>query len=169
MLLRHATASWPLGVGEHNRPLTGQGHRESPWAGAWMVKHRAEPDFILCSSALRARQTCTWVCQELQDKAPTAKLERGLYLASGAEMLTLINHVPETVTSLLVISHMPGIQELAMRLASVSSDEESVMELATEYKPAGLTVLTHSGTWAALDGRDADVTDFVQAQEVGRA
>ncbi len=164
MLLRHATASWPLGVGEHDRPLTGQGHREAPTAGKWMVEHGAEPDFILCSSALRARQTCTWVCQELKDKAPTAKLERELYLASGTEMLALINHVPETVTSLLVITHMPGVQELALRLASRSSDEEAVMELAMEYPPAGLTVLNHSGPWAELDGRDAEITDFVRAQ-----
>jgi phosphohistidine phosphatase len=76
-------------------------------------------------------------------------------------MLTLINHVPPTVTSLLVIAHNPGVQELAMRLASVRSSEPAVMDLATDYPTAGLTVLTYDGDWAALDGRDADVTDFV--------
>lgn len=168
MLLRHATASWPLGVDDHDRPLTAQGHREAPQSGRWMVEHRAQPDFILCSSALRTRQTCTWVCQELGEKAPTAKLEEGLYLAPATSMLSLVNSVPETVTSLLVIAHAPGVQNLAMRLASIASDEEPVTELALNYPPAGLTVLEHDCPWAELDLRDAKVTDFFTATDGGR-
>ena len=130
-------------------------------AGVWMREHDAVPDFILCSSALRARQTCTWVCKELGDKAPTAKLEDRLYNATPERILSLINHVPETVTSLLVIAHLPGVQDLAMRLASTTSDEDAVMEMATRYPTAGLTVMEHALPWAELDGRDARITDFV--------
>ena len=126
-----------------------------------MLEHHAVPDFILVSTALRTRQTCTWVCTELGDKAPTPKLEDDLYAARPAEMLALINHVPATVTSLLVIAHNPGVQELAMNLASVRSSERAVMDLATDYPSAGLTVMTYDGEWAELDGRDADITDFV--------
>lgn len=161
MLLRHAKADWPRDTADHERPLSGRGHRDAPLAGRWMVDHGAVPDFILCSSALRARQTCTWVCKELGDKAPTPKLEDRLYEASPAQILAVINRVPETVTSLLVIGHLPGVQEVAMRIASVESAEEPVMELATRYPTAGLTVMDYAGDWATLDGRDAVVTDFV--------
>ena len=160
-LLRHAKADWPRDVADHERPLSGRGHRDAPLAGQWMREHGRIPDFILCSSALRARQTCTWVCKELGDKAPTAKLEDRLYEASPERILSLINHVPDTVTSLLVIAHLPGVQEVAMRLASSDSDEEAVMELATRYPTSGLTVMEHALPWAELDGRDARVTDFV--------
>ena len=117
VIMRHAKADWPGGVADHDRPLEERGHREAPLAGKWLVKHDVVPDFILCSSALRTRQTCTWVCSELGDKAPTPKLEGGLYAASAQRMLTVINHVPDTVTTLMVISHMPGVQDLAMHLA----------------------------------------------------
>lgn len=161
MLLRHAKADWPREVtSDHERPLSGRGHRDAPQAGIWMREHNAVPDFILCSSALRTRQTCTWVCDELGDKAPTAKLEDRLYDASASSILSVINHVPETVTSLLVIAHMPGVQELAMRLASVSSNEDAVMDMATRYPTSGLTVMEVEVPWAELDGRDAKITHF---------
>jgi phosphohistidine phosphatase len=70
VIMRHAKADWPGGVADHERPLEERGHREAPLAGRWLLKHKIVPDFILCSSALRTRQTCTWVCSELGDKAP---------------------------------------------------------------------------------------------------
>lgn len=161
MLMRHAKSDWHGDVADHERPLSARGHRDAPLIGRWMVDNDAVPDLIITSTALRARQTCIWVCQELGEKAPTPRLEPNLYAASATEMLTVINHVPETATSVLVIAHLPGIQNLAMRLASVDSDEDSVVDLATHYPTAGLTVLNHAGQWAELDGRDADVTDFV--------
>ena len=161
MLLRHAKAEFQDGVPDHERSLSSRGHADAPLVGRWMLEHETAPDSILVSTALRTRQTCTWVCKELGDRAPTPKLEDDLYAARPSEMLAVINHVPPTVTSLLVIAHNPGVQELAMRLASVRSSERAVMDLATDYPTAGLTVMTFDGEWAELDGRDADVTHFV--------
>lgn len=161
MLMRHAKSAWPLGVLDEDRPLAQRGHNEAPLVGTWMLEHGCVPDYILCSSALRTRQTCTWVCSRLGDKAPTPKLEDRIYRGSEAQILSVINHVPDTVTSLLVIMHMPAVQNLAMRLASVKSDEDAVMDLASHYPTSGLTVMEHELSWAELDGRDARVTDFI--------
>ena len=84
LILRHAKAAWPLGVDDHERPLAQRGHNEAPLIGRWMVEQGHIPDFILCSSALRTRQTCTWICNELGDKAPTPMLSDGIYEASDA-------------------------------------------------------------------------------------
>ncbi|PYI69844.1 histidine phosphatase [Arthrobacter livingstonensis] len=161
ILMRHAKAAFPVGVEDHERPLAQRGHNEAPLAGKWLLENGIVPDFILCSSALRTRQTCTWVCQQLGDKAPTPKLEYGLYAASPHRMLSVVNHVPETVTTLMVISHMPGIQELALTLASRDSDQDAYMNMANGYPTSAFTVLEHGGDWATLDGQDARVTHFV--------
>ena len=77
MLLRHAKADWPREVtSDHERPLSGRGHRDAPQAGIWMRENDAVPDFILCSSALRTRQTCTWICEELGDKGHPERITR---------------------------------------------------------------------------------------------
>ncbi|WP_104110762.1 histidine phosphatase family protein [Arthrobacter sp. N199823] len=161
ILMRHSKAAFPLGVEDHDRPLAQRGHTEAPLAGKWMMENGVVPDFILCSSALRTRQTCTWVCQQLGEKAPTPKLESGLYAAGATSMLSVINHVPETVGTLLVITHMPGVQALALRLASRDSDQDAYMDLASGFPTSSFAVLEHSSQWATLDGQDAELKNFV--------
>lgn len=161
ILMRHSKAAFPLGVEDHERPLAQRGHDEAPLAGKWLVENSIVPDFILCSSALRTRQTCIWVCQQLGEKAPTPKLEDALYNAGALQILSVINHVPETVTTLMVISHMPGIQNVALKLASRDSEQDAYMSLASGYPTSSLAVLEHTADWAALDREDARVTHFV--------
>ena len=160
LILRHAKADWPVGVPDHDRPLAGRGEREAPLAGRWLVDQGLVPESIVCSSAVRTRQTCMWVCSELGEKAPTPYLDSRLYEASAARALAVINETEERVRSLLVVGHMPWVQELGMRLASVDSDEEAVMSMAERYPTLGLQVFRVPGDWASLDGRDARMTHF---------
>ena len=161
VLLRHAKSDYPLGVSDHERPLASRGNREAPAAGAWLRENDVVPDFIVTSDALRTRSTCAWVISELGEKAPTPYLDSRVYGASSTKLCAIINETPETVTTLLVIGHQPVLQELAMRLASVDSDEEAVYELAMDYPTLGMTVLETTKDWAEIDGRDMRVTNFV--------
>lgn len=164
IVLRHAKSDWPRDTPDHERPLGTRGNREAPEAGRWLVTHGIIPDAIICSDAVRTRQTCTWVCSELGEKAPTPYLESRLYEAHAADasdVLAVINEVEETVRTLMLVGHMPWVQELGMRLASVHSDEESVMSMAERYPTLGMQVFEIPGPWAELDGRDANMTHFV--------
>lgn len=161
VLLRHAKSDYPMGVADHDRPLASRGNREAPAAGAWLRENNVVPDFIVTSDALRTRSTCAWVISELGEKAPTPYLDSRVYGASSTKLCAIINETPETVTTLLVIGHQPVLQELAMRLASVDSDEEAVYELAMDYPTLGMTVLETTKDWAEIDGRDMRVTNFV--------
>jgi phosphohistidine phosphatase len=160
VVLRHSKAAWPDGVPDADRPLAERGHADAPEAGKWLLAHKVVPDFILCSVALRTRQTCTWVCQELGDLAPTPKLESGLYAASAARMLAVVNHVPDTVQTLMIIAHMPGVQDLVLHLASRDSDHDAYLDAANHFPTTGLAVLEHDKPWAELDGQDARLTHF---------
>jgi phosphohistidine phosphatase len=168
VVLRHAKAAWPVGVPDVDRPLAERGHADAPAAGKWLLAHKVVPDFILCSVALRTRQTCTWVCGELGDLAPTPKLETGLYAASATQMLAVVNHVPETVTTLLLIAHMPGVQDLVLHLAARDSDQDAYLDAANHFPTAGLAVLETDKAWAELDGQDARLTDFAVPRAVSR-
>ncbi len=161
ILMRHAKSDYPLGLADHDRPLAARGNREAPSAGAWLVENDLIPDYILCSDALRARSTCAWVLSELGEKGPTPYVDSRIYGAGVSELCSIINEVPDTVSTLLVIGHQPILQELALRLASVDSDEEAVYELAMNYPTLGTTVLETSHSYAHLDARDARVTHFV--------
>lgn len=160
ILLRHAKADYPWGVADHDRPLASRGDREAPAAGRWLVEHGLIPDYIICSDALRTRSTCAWVLSELGEQAPTPYIDSRIYRASVSGLCSVINETPDTVSTLLVIGHQPVLQELALRLASVDSDQEAVYELAMNYPTLGMTVLETAHPYSHLDARDAKVTHF---------
>src|ERR1700744_695336 len=56
VLLRHAKSDWP-DVADHERPLAKRGRRDAPVVGRWLGASGYTPDAVVCSTALRARQT----------------------------------------------------------------------------------------------------------------
>lgn len=160
ILMRHAAAGAGWGVDDHERSLSSTGEADAPLAGRWLLEAGLAPEMILCSSALRTRQTCTWVSSELGDKAPTANLSERLYEASAAQVLAEINAVPDSVRVLMVICHQPAVQDLAMRLAGADSEMDAVMDLSGGYPTSGLAVLRTTRGWGLLDVADARLSDF---------
>lgn len=160
ILMRHAQADPGWGIPDFDRGLGRQGTADAPVAGAWLRDTGLLPEMVLCSSALRTRQTCTWVSHELGELAPTASLSDRLYEASDAQILAEINATPERVRCLLVICHQPAVQELAMRLAAADSEMEATMELSGGFATAGLAVFRTDRAWAELDGADARLLRF---------
>lgn len=160
IILRHGKAAYPP-VPDHERPLANRGNTEAPAAGRWLVEQGLYPDAILTSDAVRTRQTTTWVMNEFGDKAPTPYLDSRLYHASATDALAVINETEEQVRTLLVVGHMPWVQDLGMRLASVDSNEKAVIDMAERYPTLGMMVFEIPGEWASLDGRDANMTHFV--------
>ena len=63
IIMRHAEADW--GLNDFDRPLTKRGHEQAAAAGAWLAARGYIPEQIMSSSALRTRQTTTWVAAGL--------------------------------------------------------------------------------------------------------
>lgn len=100
------------------------------------------------------------MCHELGERAPTPQLWDSLYNGSDAQLLAAVNHVPESVRTLLVVAHMPGVLDAVLRLASRDSDQDAMMDAAAGFPTAGTAVLEVAGDWALLDGADARLTRF---------
>ena len=155
IVLRHAKAGWPDAADDHARPLAERGHAQAPAAGDWLREHDLVPDAVVCSDALRTRQTCVWVCERLGELAPTPYLDPRLYGADAARALAVVNETEETTRRLLVVGHMPWVQELGMRLMSLDSDQDAALRMSEHYPTLGMQVFRVEKPWAELDGRDA--------------
>lgn len=160
LILRHAEAGHSFTGDDHSRTLTERGQSQAQQVGHWLLQAQQVPEMTVVSTAMRTRQTCIWINHELGEKAPTPSLDERLYQASSSALCSVINQTPETVNTLLVVAHMPGVQDLSTRLASHDSAEEAVLEMASHWPPAGLAVFTVDKPWAELDGRDAALTAF---------
>ena len=158
IIMRHAEADW--GLDDFNRPLTRHGSEQARRAGAWLKQNELVPEMLVSSAALRTRQTTTWVSDALGEKAPTASLDERLYNAPASALLTTINRTPAGVQSLMLIAHLPGVQDAALQLARPDSDYEALMDASYRYAPSSLTVFEVAGDWVQLIEGEARLTHF---------
>ncbi len=149
-----------LSGGDHSRDLTARGEEEARQVGRLLLEHSHWPDAVLVSDAMRTRQTAIWIGSVMGEKGSTPYVDPRLYLGSSRTLCSILNETPETVDTLLLVAHMPGVQDVSMELASVNSVEEAVISMAENWPPAGLAVFGFRGMWAELDHRNADLSDF---------
>ena len=158
-LLRHAKSSWsdPT-LADRERPLAPRGRRDAKRIAEHLVRLGIEPDLILCSPAERTRQTLEQVSAALGAN-PTLRLEAGLYAASADELLERIRVVPEDVASVMLIGHNPGLQDLALALASAGP---GLARLKAKFPTAALATLTlPKATWSQTSEADAVLAAYV--------
>lgn len=139
LILRHAQAlATEVGGSDKTRKLSPQGHEDAHALGKLMVKQDLQPDFVLCSAALRTRQTLEGVMESLSDCA--TEISEQLYNADFETLLSALEEVPSDTSSLMIVAHNPGIHTLAARLAA-DDGSAHVDRLSMTYMPATLTVL----------------------------
>ncbi len=110
ILMRHAKSSWDNALLEdHARTLNGRGRLSAKALGDWMRQKSYHPDQVLCSSAMRTRETFAG----LNIAADTAFLD-SLYLASNDRMFTVLRGASEALV--LMLGHNPGISCFAEQL-----------------------------------------------------
>jgi phosphohistidine phosphatase len=162
-LLRHAKSSWKdNSLPDHDRPLARRGRRAAKAIARHMREHGIEPELVLCSTARRARETLDRVEPTLG--APTVRVEPDLYAASAPAVLERLRSVPDTVESVMVIAHNPGLHELALELARPPS---AASEVAAKYPTGALATLAfEASSWQELDRGTAELVELVRPRDL---
>jgi phosphohistidine phosphatase len=133
LVLRHGQArDAPPGGDDTDRPLSASGRQAAATLGP--VVQRLEPDLVLCSSALRTRQTLDAL--ELGSSAGAAvdvAYEPGLYGAEADTILEHLREVDDDASVVLIVGHNPGVHHLVLELTGGSR--------VPQFRPATLAVL----------------------------
>ncbi|WP_335973147.1 MULTISPECIES: SixA phosphatase family protein [Streptomycetaceae] len=158
VLLRHAKADWPA-VPDHERPLADRGRLDAPAAGRRFTDDGIAPDLALCSTATRTRETWKLVAHEMTHRPRTVYEER-LYDASLGDLLALVGETPDSVGSLLLIGHNPGMHALAEALAGTSDGDARARMHRAGFPTAAFAVLTFTGPWKSAEHGVARLTAF---------
>jgi phosphohistidine phosphatase len=146
------------------RPLAPRGRRDAKRIAKHVRGLGLEPELVLCSSAERTRETLDLVRPSL-GAAPTVSLEDELYAASANELLERLHAVPEAVASVMLIGHNPGLQDLAVLLASAGED---LPRLEAKFPTAALATLELPNTsWRGLSRGDAVLAAYVVPKQLG--
>lgn len=115
ILTRHAKSSWddPL-MADADRPLNARGRAAARELGDFLASRGLEPEEVLCSTALRTRETWDGVASAAIETRPEVVYVEDLYHAAPEMMLEVLRTA--TAPTVMMIGHNPGIAEFAARL-----------------------------------------------------
>lgn len=164
LLLRHARAAWAEpGMRDFDRPLDTNGRRDADAIGDAMSAARYIPERVVCSNALRARETWEAVAchvRPLRDVIYTDEL----YRTDATGYANLILEQGD-MASLLLIGHNPMIEDVCFALAE-TGDEAATTARTSGFPAGALAVIAFPGSLAKARPNGGKLEAFLAPGEL---
>jgi phosphohistidine phosphatase len=111
-LLRHAKSSWKdPSQADFERPLANRGRKACETVARLIRDRGVEFDLVLCSTAIRARETIDLVGKYAKLRTELRFDER-IYEATVQQLVELISQLENDRKSVLLVGHNPGFEDL---------------------------------------------------------
>ena len=169
VLLRHAKAI-PAApdLDDRDRRLAGRGRSDAIRIGQFLKEESCVPELVLCSTALRTRETLELVVPQL-GAAPVIRLLPELYLARWLTIVNLVRQVREKADTMMIVGHNPGLEECAKKLARPPGDTKARklhQLLQSEYPTAAVAVFEFDvDVWSAIERGEGELQNFVRPRD----
>jgi len=163
-LLRHAKSGYPRDTEDRGRPLTRRGREAAQLVGRSLPQALGAIDLVLCSDALRTRETAELALAGYQPP-PRTVFENGLYLAGAKALLRRLQALDEHDYCVLLVGHNPGIHELAVALAAPGSAHYRGLA-AGKFPTAARASFAVSGAWSEIARGGHELIDYVTAKSL---
>jgi len=163
-LLRHAKSSWKEKVEDRERRLNRRGRESARRVGRHLPAAVGALDLVLCSSAVRTRETMDLILAEFSMR-PRNLIEDELYAASREKLMNRLRRLAEDDVNVLLIGHNPELHELATTLADTSSPRFSTLA-SGKFPTAARASFQVSDPWSALGRSRYEIVDYVTADSL---
>lgn len=133
---------------DKDRPLNARGRRAAAVMRQAMRDLGLAPDVILLSTSKRTVETLEAL--EPWDDSPLIEPMDSLYLADLTDLLAALHGVAETVRSVLLIGHNPGMHDLALALAgplAIAKGGPNERALSDGFPTGALAEFSVAGSW----------------------
>lgn len=165
-LLRHAKSSWDdPALDDFERSLNARGREAARAMGRHMVEASIRPDMVLCSSALRTRETWNIVGSAMT--GIPVSIEDGIYAAGKGDLLKRLRLLDDHLGSVMVIGHNPGLERLAAALSTGRGDQKAVERMEEKYPTGSLAVLECAiSHWPEIEAGTCRLVEFVRPRDL---
>jgi phosphohistidine phosphatase len=110
VLIRHTKSSWgDLSLPDFDRPIKKDRIEDAKEMAEKLKKLKLHPDLIICSPALRTKQTAEYFCDNLNYDYDKMQMEKRIYESSAEEYMQVIRETDKEVKTLVLIGHNPSI------------------------------------------------------------
>lgn len=166
LLLRHAkSAPAAPRQDDRDRPLNETGRQAMALMRGVMNDLGLAPDLVLASPSRRTMETLELL--EPWDETPLVEEVDGLYLASPSAIRTALNGVAETVRSVLLIGHNPGLHDFAAALHDGGpAPATALKQIAEAFPTAALAEFSVAGPWWQLGEGRARLVRFLSPKRL---
>lgn len=118
ILVRHAKSDWGTEfLKDIDRPLNERGYRDAYFMSRWFLENHGKPDRILASTATRALNTALIFSRTMDFDMTRFAIDKNIYEAPAKRLISIICQQPDTVQSVAIFCHNPGITEACNQLA----------------------------------------------------
>jgi phosphohistidine phosphatase len=123
LLVRHAKSSWDLSsLSDFERPLNDRGKKDAPAMARRLINKKIHIDAFVSSPAKRAKKTAELFSKEYGKKEKEIIFITKLYHASPENFFDVIAVLDNSLNTVAVFSHNPGITEFVNLLTDTKID-----------------------------------------------
>jgi phosphohistidine phosphatase len=164
-LLRHAKSSWKdKTIADFDRPLAKRGRRAARLLGQYLAGQQLQPAQILCSPSQRTRETLQRMEKRFDAVVPV-RYEKAIYLAEAPALLRRLRRLSDSLPSVMLIGHNPGLENLAKLLTGVQADADN--HAPEKYATGSMAVLhAEIEEWRDLGPGGAKLIAFVRPKDL---
>lgn len=160
ILWRHAKSDWSdASRSDIDRELNARGRQAAPRMASYLIRSGFQPDYVLCSTAKRTRQTLDALVPGLADDAEIQYRDT-LYLGSDQAWLKACRAVPDSAQTVLCVGHIPGLHSLTVTLADPESSPELLSQVAFKFPAGAMAILSFERSWADIGQSQGVLTHF---------
>jgi phosphohistidine phosphatase len=157
-LMRHSEAVAQLSDGvtrDFDKPLTDHGIHQLEHVRDFLKAHHFLPDLIVCSPAVRTRQTLEWI-QEALGSGAEVVFDEELYGIKADALIRKLGDLPNKKSTVLVVGHNPAISDAMQTLLNLVKTGD--VSIALPAKPSQLAIFRMQTTdWSALTAEKVEV------------
>lgn len=115
-VLRHAKSSWDNpNLTDFDRPLNERGLKTAPFMGEIMLKYNFQPEIILSSPAIRAKETAELVKTSANFEQEIT-FDEQIYEAEPQTLFQIASEFDGAAQSAMIVGHNPGLEGLVKTL-----------------------------------------------------
>ena len=164
LIVRHAKSDWSNNLASDiERPLNSRGEKDAPKIAKWIHSQQIVPDALLCSPARRAKQTANAIIEELKLPDTSVAFDKRLYLASLSTLLAVIAELGDSVKTVMLVGHNPGLEELIFKLCD---DHLPFAESGKLLTTANVVMLQFNCDWQNIGNTQGKLLHFIRPRDL---
>lgn len=156
-LIRHSKSDWSNAhLKDKERPLSKRGRKNARFLGKYVEKISFVTDAALVSPSIRTSET--WkILQSFGNITKDTRIISEIYEAEYSDLLRILRSLPSKISSVLLIGHNTGMEDLANYLLSGDNPDSLFEKFPTS---SFISLITDQKDWADLGKQSCRLKRF---------